>query len=105
MFKTPIVAQKLLAAALNTNITVMANAGEGGPWGMAILALYAANKLGGQTLDDYLAKNIFAETKAQTLAPEPRDVAGFEEFMTRYIDGLQIELTAIKALPSNQIKE
>ncbi|MGR8826189.1 FGGY-family carbohydrate kinase [Leuconostoc citreum] len=105
VFKTPIVAQKLLAAALNTNITVMANAGEGGPWGMAILALYAANKLGGQTLDDYLAKNIFAETKAQTLAPEPRDVAGFEEFMTRYIDGLQIELTAIKALPSNQIKE
>jgi len=105
VFKTPVVAQKLLAAALNTNVTVMQNAGEGGPWGMAILALYAANNDTTVSLADFLAKQIFADSVAETLSPDPVDVAGFETFMTRYINGLEIEMAAIKALPSQGKKE
>ncbi|MFG6672838.1 xylulokinase [Leuconostoc lactis] len=105
VFKTPVVAQKLLAAALNTNVTVMQNAGEGGPWGMAILALYAANNDTTVSLADFLAEQIFADSVAETLSPDPVDVAGFETFMTRYINGLEIEMAAIKALPSQGKKE
>ncbi|WP_278392922.1 FGGY-family carbohydrate kinase [Leuconostoc lactis] len=105
VFKTPVVAQKLLAAALNTNVTVMQNAGEGGPWGMAILALYAANNDTTVSLADFLAEQIFADSVAETLSPDPVDVAGFETFMTRYINGFEIEMAAIKALPSQGKKE
>ncbi|MBZ5986609.1 xylulokinase [Leuconostoc gelidum] len=105
VFKTPIVAQKLLSAALNTDITVMKTAGEGGPWGMAILSLYAANKRTNETLDDFLSHVVFANEKSETLSPDPTDVAGFEAFMTRYVAGLDIELAAIKALPSQKRKE
>ncbi len=105
VFKTPVVAQKLLAAALNTNVTVMQNAGEGGPWGMAILALYAANNDTTLSLADFLAEQIFADSVAETLSPDPIDVAGFEAFMTRYINGLEIEMAAIKALPNQATKE
>lgn len=105
VFKTPIVAQKLLAAALNTDITVMKTAGEGGPWGMAVLSLYTINKKTTQTLDDFLDNNVFINEKYETLSPEPEDVQGFEQFMERYVAGLDIELTAIKALPSKKEKE
>lgn len=105
VFKTPIVAQKLLAAALNTDITVMKTAGEGGPWGMAVLSLYTINKKTTQTLDDFLDNNVFINEKYETLSPEPEDVQGFEQFMERYVAGLDIELTAIKTLPSKKEKE
>jgi len=105
VFKTPIVAQKLLAAALNTNVTVMKTAGEGGPWGMAILSLYAANKSTNETLSEFLSHVVFANEKSETLSPDPSDVTGFEKFMARYVAGLDIELAAIKALPSQKRKE
>lgn len=105
VFKTPVVAQKLLAAALNTDITVMKNAGEGGPWGMAILALYATHQATGETLTDFLDHHIFADSASETLSPDAKDVAGFEDFMTRYINGLEIEMAAIKALPNHAVKE
>ncbi|MGX7042391.1 xylulokinase [Leuconostoc holzapfelii] len=105
VFKTPVVAQKLLAAALATDVTVMKNAGEGGPWGMAVLALYATQKTPNQTLNDFLDHHIFADSVSETLSPDPKDVAGFEAFMTRYINGLEIEMAAIKALPNHAEKE
>ncbi|MGX4593117.1 xylulokinase [Leuconostoc sp. JNUCC 76] len=105
VFKTPVVAQKLLAAALNTDVTVMKTAGEGGPWGMAILSLYATNRQNGQTLDDFLDNVVFANEVSETLSPEPSDVKGFETFMKRYVAGLDIELAAIKTLPSKKRKE
>ncbi|CAM3078837.1 xylulokinase [Leuconostoc rapi] len=102
VFKTPIVAQKLLAAALNTDITVMKTASEGGPWGMAILSLYVTDKLPDQTLDEFLDDTVFAHEESETIAPETSDVEGFDTFMQRYIAGLDIELAAIKALPSKK---
>lgn len=105
VFKTPIVAQKLLADALNTDITVMQTAGEGGPWGMALLALFTANKAQNQSLDDFLENSVFAEQQSETLSPDKKDVAGFESFMKRYIDGLEIELAAVKNLPAKKGNE
>ncbi|ADG40192.1 MULTISPECIES: xylulokinase [Leuconostoc] len=105
VFKTPIVAQKLLAAALNTDVTVMKTAGEGGPWGMAILALFAVNKKRGESLDVFLAKEVFANQDFETRSPDAKDVAGFEDFMKRYIDGLEIELAAVKSLPIKEGNE
>ena len=72
---------------------------------MAILALYAANNDTTLSLADFLAEQIFADSVAETLSPDPVDVAGFETFMTRYINGLEIEMAAIKALPSQGKKE
>ena len=83
----------------------MKTAGEGGPWGMAVLSLYTINKKTTQTLDDFLDNNVFINEKYETLSPEPEDVQGFEQFMERYVAGLDIELTAIKTLPSKKEKE
>lgn len=105
VFKTPIVAQKLLAGALNTDVTVMQTAGEGGPWGMAILALFVTNKAKNQSLDSFLENNVFSNQTSETLSPDAKDVEGFEKFMKRYIDGLEIELAAVKNLPASKGEE
>lgn len=97
LFKTPVVAQKLLAAALNVPVTVMETASEGGPWGMAVLAWYSASA-SEDSLADYL-KTVFANEQQVTLKPDLQLVASFEAFMQRYVNGLDIELAAIKALP------
>lgn len=72
---------------------------------MAVLALYATQKTPNQTLTDFLDHHIFADSVSETLSPDPKDVAGFEAFMTRYINGLEIEMAAIKALPNHAEKE
>lgn len=97
LFKTPIVAQKLLAAALNVPVTIMKTAGEGGPWGMAVLGWFSASA-SKASLGEYL-QNVFANEKQETLLPEAELVASFEDFMQRYVNGLDIEVAAIKALP------
>ncbi len=84
LFKTPVVGQKLLAAALNTSVTVMDTASEGGPWGMAVLAAYMQNKAQGETLSAYLNDKIFAGQTGTTLAPDAADVAGFDAFTESY---------------------
>ncbi len=84
LFKTPVVGQKLLAAALNTSVTVMDTASEGGPWGMAVLAAYMANKAEGETLSAYLNDKVFAGQTGSTLAPDAADVAGFDAFVENY---------------------
>lgn len=98
LYKTEGVGQKITAAALNTKVTVMKTAGEGGPWGMAILALFMKNKNDGETLEDYLDNKIFADACGSTVEPDEADVSGFEEFMVRYNSGLSAEKAAAEGL-------
>lgn len=97
-FKTPEVGQRVMAAAMGAPVSVMETAGEGGPWGMALLAAYAVEKKPGQTLEDYLDQQIFAGQKVETIAPDPEDVAGFQAFMEQYKRGLPAERAAVDAL-------
>ena len=97
-FKTPKVGQSVLAAAAGAPVSVMETAGEGGPWGMALLAAYRVAKTGGESLEDYLEQKVFAGAQVSTLAPEQRDVEGFKAFMTRYRGGLAVERAAVDNL-------
>ena len=83
-FKTPRVGQQILADALNVPILTMETAGEGGPWGMALLASYMRNKDAAETLEEYLSNRVFADAKSVCLHPDPAGVAGFEAYMQRY---------------------
>ena len=94
-FKTKGVGQKLLAAAMNTPVSVMETAGEGGAWGMAVLAQYMV--LGaGETLEDYLDSRVFADMKAVTEAPDKKDVDGFNAYIERYRRMLAAEKAAVE---------
>ncbi|MGN1328913.1 MAG: xylulokinase [Eubacterium sp.] len=93
LFKTPVVGQKIMAAAMNTPVSVLETAAEGGAWGIAVLAHYAYDSEN-QSLDDYLKKNIFSKFKCTTIEPDAEDVKGFEEYMKLYKSGLAVEKTA-----------
>ena len=97
-FKTSEVGQKMMAAAMNVPVTVMATAGEGGAWGMALLAAYKLRKTDGEPLELYLADKVFAGEKGLTLSPDKADVAGFAAFMERYRQGLGIERAAVSGM-------
>lgn len=94
-FKTKGVGQKLLAAAMHTPVSTMETAGEGGAWGMAILAKFAVDGKG-QSLEDYLDEKVFAGMNAVTEEPDPRDVEGFESYMKNYAKMLKAEEAAVK---------
>ncbi|MBP3313666.1 MAG: ATPase [Oscillospiraceae bacterium] len=96
LFKTPVVGQKLMAAACNADVTCMETAGEGGPFGMALLASYMQHKTDGETLEEFLEKRVFAQAKSTTLAPTQEDVDGFRAYMERYEAMLHTEQTAIE---------
>jgi sugar (pentulose or hexulose) kinase len=96
VFKTKGVAQRLLAGALNVPVTVGEIAGEGGAWGIAVLAAYALDSAG-LPLGDYLTQRVFASATLDTIDPVPEDVAGFAKFLERFTAGLPIEAAAIKA--------
>jgi len=96
-FKTE-VGQRMMAAALNVPVSVMKIAGEGGAWGMALLASYLRWRKENESLETYLSNKVFAGEQAVTIAPNPADVAGFEAFMERYKKGLVIERTAMETL-------
>ena len=98
LFKTERVGQSYLAAAINAPVTVMKTAGEGGAWGMAILANYLITKKEGESLERYLDERVFAGQEGVTIAPDPADVAGFEEFKKRYVAGLPIVREATRSL-------
>ncbi len=93
LFKTPMVGQRLMAGALGVPVTVMETAGEGGPWGMAILAMYSA-KSGGLTLSEYLGQKVFAGANGSAADPQPEDKEGFGAFLRRYTAGLPVEKLA-----------
>lgn len=98
IFKTKGVAQNFLAAALNTPVSVMETAGEGGPWGMAVLAAYLVKKAEGESLEDYLADKVFADAEGSSVEPDAKDVEGFNAFATRFKDGIAVEQTAVEKL-------
>ncbi|MGM0754900.1 MAG: xylulokinase [Bacillota bacterium] len=97
LFKTPLVGQKMVAAALDTPVSVVSTAGEGGAFGMAVLASYMVNHQQ-QTLADFLTHQVFASTTEELVEPDPLDVNGFEEFLKRYQEGLPIEEAAVAHL-------
>ena len=97
LFKTKGVGQRFLAAAVNAPVSVMETAGEGGAWGIALLAAYMADKTG-ESLGDYLDNKVFVGEAATTMEPDSEDVKGFEAFMERYRKGLPIERAAVDYL-------
>ena len=95
-FKTKGVGQRMLAAALNSPISVMETAGEGGAWGIALLASYLVNKENEQTLADFLDKKVFAGEAGVEIAPTAEDVAGFNAYIENYKACLAIEKAAVE---------
>ena len=98
LYKTPGVGQKVTAAALNSPVSVMETAGEGGAWGIGLLAAYMMNKEEGEGLAAYLENKVFAGNKGVEIKPDPKDVAGFDAFMERYLKGLAIERAAVDSM-------
>ena len=94
LFKTKGVAQRFLAAALNTPISVMETAGEGGAWGIALLAGYLVNNHDKQSLADYLDQHVYAENEGEEIAPVPEEVEGFDKYIANYKADLAIEHAA-----------
>ena len=97
-FKTPGVGQRMLSAAVGAPVSVMETAGEGGPYGMALLAAYMLWKDEGETLEDYLDSKVFADAKSTTLMAEASDIAGFSIFLSRYKKALPMERCATEVL-------
>ena len=95
LFKTKGVGQRVLAAAINSPISVMETAGEGGAWGIALLASYLVNNTNGSTLADWLESNVFAGNTGVEIAPTAEDVAGFNKWIENYKRGLAIEQAAV----------
>lgn len=98
LFKTKGVGQGILAAAMNTPVSVMETAGEGGAWGIALLAAYMLYKKDGETLDAYLSERVFGGDTGTCVTPKAEDVAGFDAFIKRYAAGLAIERAAVENL-------
>lgn len=97
-FKTPGVGQRMLSAAVGAPVSVMETAGEGGPYGMALLSAYRLWKEDGETLEDYLDSKVFAEAKSSTLLATEEEIAGFNRFLKTYREALPIERTATEVL-------
>jgi sugar (pentulose or hexulose) kinase len=97
LFKTPGVGQRIMAAATNTPVSVMATAGEGGAWGMALLASFMIRKDRSLALPDFLDQ-VFSDSMSKALDPDPSDVEGFDTFFRRYTTGLAIERAAVDNL-------
>lgn len=98
LFKTKGVGQRIMAAAINASVSVMETAGEGGAWGMALLASYMLHKEDGEALPAFLEEKVFAGQKGTKETPCKEDVVGFDKFMERYAKGLTIERAAVENL-------
>jgi sugar (pentulose or hexulose) kinase len=97
-FKTPEVGQKILSAAVDAPISVMETAGEGGPYGMALLAAYRIWKQDGEALEDYLESKVFASAKSVTVSADASEVEGFREFLEEYKKALAVERAAVASV-------
>jgi sugar (pentulose or hexulose) kinase len=95
LFTTKGVAQRFLAAAIDTPVAVGATAAEGGAWGIAVLAAYLVHRTPGQRLADYLVTSVFADAEVDEITPDPADVAGFDAFMRRYVQALPVQRAAV----------
>ena len=96
-FKTPVVGQKILSAAIDTPVSVMETAGEGGPYGMALLCAYSLYKEENETLEDYLDHKVFKDAKSSTVMADEEDVKGFNEFLNAYKESLSVEREAVES--------
>ena len=96
LFKTKGVGQRILAGAIDTPVYVMETAGEGGAWGIALLADYLVRKEDGESLTDYLNNKVNHDAEGSGMDPVPEDVEGYEKFMERYTKGLAIERAAVE---------
>lgn len=98
LFKTPGVGQQIMADSIRTPVSVMETAGEGGAWGIALLAAYMKDKAQGQPLEAYLNERIFADKVGETLPPDEAGAAGFDAYIARYAAGLLIERAAVDTM-------
>jgi sugar (pentulose or hexulose) kinase len=98
LFKTKGVGQRIMAAAIDAPVTVMDTAGEGGAWGIAVLASFMLQKKEGETLEEYLTNKVFADQKGTTINPDSEDVKGFDAFIEHYKKGLEIERAAVNVI-------
>ena len=98
LFKTPVVGQRYMAAACNAPVTCMETAGEGGPYGMALLASFLLNRDGEERLEDFLAQKVFAGVSGSTVQPDPACAEGFNTYIQRYKALLEVEKTAVEKL-------
>ena len=98
LFKTPLVGQKYMAAACNAPVACLDTAGEGGPYGMALLAAYRVWRADGETLEAYLNDRVFAGTSGSTVQPDGETVKGFNAYMERYRALLDVERKALEVL-------
>ena len=96
LFKTALVGQKALAAALNSPISVMETAGEGGAWGIALLAAYSVRNDSGKSLADWLEDEVFGGNNGISVDPDPSEVEGFTEYLANYMAALPIEKAAVE---------
>lgn len=96
LFRTKGVGQRILAAAINSPISVMETAGEGGAWGIALLGSYLVNNEKKQSLADFLDESVFVGDAGIEVSPTPEDVAGFNTYIENYKAGLSIEEAAVK---------
>ena len=97
-FKTPEVGQRMLSAAVGAPVSVMETAGEGGPYGMALLAAYMLWKDEGESLPDYLDGKVFAGASSSTLTADEADREGFTAFLERYRRALPVERCAVEVM-------
>ena len=98
LFKTPVVGQSYMAAACNAPVTCMDTAGEGGPYGMALLASYLLDKAEGESLEDFLSNKVFAGVSGSAVRPDPAAADGFNTYIQRYKALLDVEKTAVEVL-------
>jgi Sugar (pentulose and hexulose) kinases len=98
LFKTKGVGQSILAGAMGAAVSVMKTAGEGGAWGIALLASYMIQKEEGETLEDYLQEKVFGGEEGEKMEPAPEDVQGFDAFIRRYQAGFPIERAAVDSM-------
>ncbi len=98
LFKTPVVGQKYLAAALNAPVSVMKTAGEGGPYGMALLVAYMLRENKDLSLDSFLSEKVFNKAEITVMQPDPNDVEGFNKYIDTYKSGLGAEEAAVKLI-------
>lgn len=98
LFKTKGVGQRILAAAMNAPVSVMETAGEGGAWGIAVLASYMLNKESGESLADYLNAKVFAGNKGSRIEPDAKDAEGFDAFIRMYKAGYPMEKAAVECM-------
>lgn len=98
LFKTKGVGQKIMAAAADVPVSVMETAGEGGAWGIALLADYMKQKQINETLEQYLSEKVFANSESVTIEPVEKDTKGFDQFIALYQKGLAIEKAAVESM-------